>query len=438
MADTFSRRGFVRTAAAGAAGAALARSVSPALGTLGANDRISIASIGVGGQGTAHLKEMLKMSDIRVAAVCDVDRSHLEAAARLVGGDVRTTGDFRKVLDMKDVDAVLVATPGHWHGICAIWACKAGKDVYVEKPVCHDIKEGRALVEAAKANGRVVQVGTQQRTTPHWINAVHRIKAGEIGPVNLVHVWNAWNTYEMYSRIGHAEDADEAPAGVDYDFWLGPTPRRRFNPLRFHGTHYFFWEYGGGMMSEWAIHLFDVVTWALGPQVNSVATIGGKHVFQDDRETPDTAVASFDCRDDQGRSYTMTYSLRHGNGWRPHGDMDHGIEFFGADKTLQINRNGFAIYKDADRATRKPIYAETGTTPMDLHKRNFFECMRSRKQPATHVEAGHLGSIPGHLANISYRVGRRLQWDGRSETVVNDPEANRLLGRETYREPWHL
>lgn len=428
-----SRRAFVKTAATGIAATTLARSVQPALGTLGANERIVMASIGVGGQGTAHLREMVKMDDIRVAAVCDVDQSRLDGAAKLVGDGVRATRDFREVLDMKDVDGVLVATPGHWHGIAAIWACRAGKDVYVEKPVCHNIKEGRALTDAATEHKRVVQVGMQQRTTPHWINAVNRIKAGDIGKVNMVHVWNVWDTAEMFGNIGHAEDTDEVPAGVDYDSWLGPTPKRRFNRLRFHGTHYFFWEYGGGMMSEWAIHLFDVVAWAMGPQVNSVSSVGGNHVFKDDRQTPDTAVAAFDCP-----GYTMTYTMRHGNGWQPHGNMDHGIEFFGENTTLQINRCGFQIYRDADRGTRKPYYEEKGDTGLVLHKRDFFECMRARKQPQAHAEVGHTSAVFGHLANISYRVGRRVAWDGKTETIPNDKDATALLGRAEYRAPWHL
>ncbi|MBI4580882.1 MAG: Gfo/Idh/MocA family oxidoreductase [Planctomycetes bacterium] len=429
--NRMSRRSFVRTAAVGVGGMALARTARSVRAAPGANERITIASIGVGGQGSAHLREMVKMEDIRVAAVCDVDQNRLDAAAKVVGEGVKATKDFREIIDDKTIDAVLIATPGHWHGIPAIRACRAGKHVYVEKPICHNIKEGRALVEAARENKSIVQVGTQQRTTKHWANAVNRIKAGELGRINMIHVWNAWNTREMFSTIGHAADSDPPP-GVDYDLWLGPAPKRRFNRLRFHGTHYFFWEYGGGMMSEWAIHLFDVVAWAMGPQINSVSAAGGNHVWKDDRETPDTAVATFDCP-----GYTMTYSMRHGNGWHPHGDMDHGIEFFGTDMTLQVNRNYFAIFRDADRGTRKPHYIETGNTGLWDHKRNFFDCIRSGKQPEAHAEAGHLSSIIGHLANISYRVGRRLTWDAKSETT-NDDDANKLLGRAEYRAPWHL
>ncbi len=423
-----SRRDFV---AGAVAGLSLTRAVSPARVALGANERIVLGLIGAGGQGVAHLKELLLMEDIAVAAICDVDQSRLGAAVALTGGRARPFRDFRHVLDMKEVDGVLVATPGHWHGIPAIMACGAGKDVYVEKPVAHNIREGRALVEAARRHGRIVQVGTQQRSTPHWIEAVDRIRRGELGRINMVHVWNAWNSYEMFGDIGRAEDGDPPP-GVDYDMWLGPAPKRPFNRLHFHGTHYFFWAYGGGMMSDWAIHLFDVVTWAMGPEILSVAAVGGRNVFDDARETPDTASAAFECP-----GYTMVYTMRHGNGWQPHGDMDHGIEFFGANKTLQINRRGFQIYEDKDRATRKPTVEVKGETGIRAHKRNFLEAMRTRKPPSADAQVGHLGSIPGHLANISYRVGRRIRWDGREETIPGDPEAAALLGRE-YRAPWHL
>jgi len=428
FASRVSRRDFVTRAVAGLS---LARAVSPARGALGANERIVMASIGVGGQGTVHLKELVAMEDVAVAAVCDVDPSRLDAAVALTGGRAKPFKDFRHVLDLKEVDAVLIATPGHWHGIPAIMACRAGKDVYVEKPVTHNIREGRALVEAARRHNRVVQVGTQQRSTPHWIEAVERIRRGELGRINMVHVWNAWNSCEMLGDIGRAEDS-EPPPGVDYDMWLGPAPKRPFNRLHFHGTHYFFWAYGGGMMSDWAIHLFDVVLWAMGPEILSVSTVGGKNVFDDARETPDTATAAFECP-----GYTMVYTMRHGNGWQPHGDMDHGIEFFGANKTLQINRRGFQIYEDKDRATRRPTVEVKGQTGVFGHKRDFLEAMRTRKPPSADVEAGHLGSIPGHLANISYRVGRRIRWDGHQETIPGDPEAAGLLGRE-YRAPWHL
>lgn len=425
------RRGFMKGAAAGAAALSLGRAATPATGALGASDKLVMGVIGTGGQGTYHVTELAKRKDVTIAAICDVDQSRREKAAKAAGSSPELYTDFRKVLDRKDIDVVLIATPGHWHAINTIRACEAGKDVYLEKPSGHTIHEGRAIVEAAKKHNRIVQVGTQQRSSPHWIHAVERIKAGELGKISMVHVWNAWNPAEMFSNIGNPPDADPPP-GVDYEMWLGPAKHRRFNPLHFHGTHYFFWEYGGGMMVEWAVHLFDVVLWAMGTQIDAVSAGGGKLVFDDARETPDTATATFDCP-----GYNMVYTMRHGNGWRPYGDRDHGIEFFGTERTLHVNRLGFQIHRDEDRGSRKPFYEEKGDTLIPDHHTNFVECVRSRKQPNADALAGHLGAIPGHLANIAYRVGRRIRWDAQTETIIGDAEASKLLTRE-YRAPWHL
>jgi len=429
--QSMTRRGFMREAALGATGLSLARSAGPVLGALGANEKVVMGFIGTGGQGTAHICEFAKMKDVAIAAVCDVDQGRGEKAAKAAGSSPQMFKDFRRLLDRKDIDAVLIATPGHWHVITAIAACKAGKDVYCEKPVGLTIREGRALVEAAKKYGRITQIGTQQRSTKHWANAVNRIRAGELGKISMIHVWNAWTPKEMFANIGNPPDGDPPP-GVDYDMWLGPAPKRRFNPARFHGTHYFFWDYGSGMVNDWGTHLFDVVLWAMGPEIKSVAMSGGKLVFDDARETPDTAAAVFECP-----GYTMVYTLRHGNGWQPHGNMDHGIQFFGTDATLEINRNGFQMYHDADRGTRKPFYEEKGTTRLVEHERNFIDCVRSRKRTTADAEVGHYGALPGHLANISYRVGRKIRWDHENETILDDAEASRLLTRE-YRAPWSL
>jgi len=425
------RRGFVKGTAGTAAGLSLAAAAGPATGALGANEKIVMGFIGTGGQGMAHLQRMSKMPDVAIAAVCDVDPARYEAAAQTAGSSPKMCKDFRQVLDMKDIDAVLIATPGHWHVITAVAACQAGKDVYVEKPLGHNIREGRVFVDAAQKYNRVTQVGMQQRSAPHWINAVKRIHDGEFGKITMVHVWNAWSLEGMFGDIGNPPDSDPPP-GVDYDLWLGPAPARPFNRLHFHGTHYFFWNYGGGMMNEWAIHLFDVVAWAMKSGVRSVAAIGGKLAHDDARETPDTAGAVFECP-----GYTMVYTLRHANNWPPHGQMDHGIEFFGSKATLQINRSGFQMYHEADRDTRKPFYSEQGDTTLEDHERNFLECVRTRKPTNAYAEIGHRGSIIGHLANISYRVGRRVRWDAEAETIPDDPEAAILLTRQ-YRAPWHV
>jgi predicted dehydrogenase len=429
--SSITRRGLMK-GAAGMAGLSLARASGPALGARGASEKVVMGFIGTGGQGKAHIREFAKMKDVAIAAVCDVDRSQREKAAKTAGSSPKQIKDFREVLDMKDVDAVLIAPPDHWHGIIAIEACKAGKDIYCEKPMTHNIREARLLLDTVKRHKRIVQVGTQQRSSQHWINAVNRIKAGEIGKVNMVHVWNAWSTNQMRGDLGHPPDKPAPPEGVDYDMWLGPAPKRPFNPLRFHWTFYFFWDYAGGMVSDWAVHLFDVVTWVMGPDIKSVTMTGGKYVLKDARDTPDTGAAVFECP-----GYTMNFTIRHANGWSPHGVRGHGIEFFGENRTLQIDRRGFQMYDDKDRGSRKSFYAEEGTTPLSNHERNFIECVRSRKRTNADAQVGYEQQIPCHLANISYRVGRRLEWDAKNETIRNDPEACKLLTR-TYREPWVL
>ncbi len=429
--ESITRRNLIK-GAAGVAGMSLARSTGPALGATGANEKVVMGFIGTGGQGRAHIQRIAKMDDAAIAAVCDVDRSQRGKAAKTAGSSPKQLKDFRELLDMKDIDAVLIATPDHWHAYTAIEACKAGKDIYCEKPVTHNIREAGLLLEAVKKHNRIVQVGTQARSSDHWIDAVNRIQAGEIGKVNMVHVWNAWSTTQMRGDLGHPPDQPNPPEGVDYDMWLGPAPKRPFNPLRFHWTFYFFWDYAGGMVSDWAVHLFDIVTWAMGPEIKAVTMTGGKYVLKDARDTPDTGAAVFECP-----GYTMYFTIKHANAWSPHGVRGHGIEFFGENRTLQIDRQGFQMYDDKDRGSRKPFYAKKGSTPLETHERNFIECVRSRKRPNADAQVGYEQQIPCHLANISYRVGQRVEWDAANETIPNSAEARKLLTRD-YRKPWVL
>ncbi|MDZ4859377.1 MAG: Gfo/Idh/MocA family oxidoreductase [Candidatus Hydrogenedentes bacterium] len=414
-----------------AAAAATATSLFPPR-VHGANNRLNVAFIGTGSMGLGHVGACARMDDINIVAVCDVDEAHQRRAAEIAGGRPRTYTDFRAVLDRNDVDVVVIATPDHWHPLIAVRAFDAGIDVYTEKPLGHNIREGRMVADAARAHKRVCQVGLQQRSGPHWQHAVERIRNGEIGVVSMVHAWNAWKADEMRGGFGHPPDA-EPPVGVDYDLWLGPAPARTFNPARFHLYWCYFWDYSGGMVSGWGVHLFDIVQWAMGHDIGSVSASGGKFVLDDSRETPDTLEAIFKCP-----KYTLTYSMRHASGWRPFGDMDHGIEFFGDTATLQINRGGFQIFREEDRDSRQPFYKEHAEgNDYDGHLRNFFACARSREQPRCDAETGHRSTIYSHLANIAYRTGRTMHWNGADETVPGDPEAQKLLTRE-YRKPWVL
>lgn len=419
-----SRRTMLQVAA-GATAASLAPSRA-----LGANERINVGFIGVGGMGMGHLGRCSKMDDINIVAVCDVDESHQRRAAEASGASPKTYSDFRHLLDRNDIDAVFIATPEHWHPILACKAFEAGKDVYTEKPLAHNIREGRIVANTASKHGRVCQVGLQQRSGGHWQHAVERIRNGELGKISTVHAWNVWNAREMFGDLGRRADSP-VPPGVDYDMWLGPAPLRPFNTARFHGYWYFFWDIAGAMPSGWGVHLFDIVHWAMGHEIKSVAATGGIFVMDDMRETPDTLDAVFNCP-----GYTLTYSMRHTNGWRAHDDMDHGIEFFGDKATLQINRAGFHIYREEDRSTRKPFYSENAEGDNYVaHERNFFDCVRTRGITHCDAETGHRSTIYGHLANIAYRAGRSITWNGADEQIPGDPEAAKLLTRE-YREPW--
>lgn len=423
------RRDFVKTVGASGIGLCLATGQAPVVGAVGANDKIRMGIIGTGERGTHHIRQFANRKDVEIVAVCDVDTSRREQGAQIAeeiqGKKPDDFNDFRKILDRKDIDAVVVAPPDHWHALIAVKACEAGKDVYVEKPIGHNIREGRLVVEAARKHNRVVTIGTQQRSGPHFIQAVDWVKSGTIGQVTLVRVWNAWWTNEMGGgRLKRVPDSDP-PEGVDYDTWLGPAPKRPFNPNRFHFCFYFYWDYSGGMMSAWAIHHFDVVMWAMGYNINSVQANGGIYYFDDGREAPDTAQATFECP-----GYLLIYEMRHGNGYRLQGNQDNGIEFHGDKGTVILNRDrSILIPHDGEQV-------EVENQGMDeFHIANFLDCMRSRQQPNGNAQTGHEASICGHLANIAYRVGRRIAWDAEKETIPDDAEACTLLTRE-YRKPW--
>jgi hypothetical protein len=332
---TVTRRQFVKTTGnALTLGAAL--STFPSVSVLGANEKLRLGFIGVGGRGSYHVKEFSEMDDVSIVAAADPAQSKLDKV-KAAFPNVKVFQDFHALLDLKDVDAVVIATADHWHAIPTILACQAGKDVYVEKPLGHNIREGRAMVQAARKYNRVVQLGTQQRSGPHWIETVERVRSGDLGKVSLVRTWNCWDLKSIHADMGNPPDCDPPP-GLHYDLWLGPAPKRPFNPR--HTDFYFYY----------------------------------------------------------------------------------------------FNGNGYTFFRESDRANPKNVPSQG----MEVqHKRNWIDCIRSRKRPNSDVELGHLGCLPGHLGNIAYRVGRRIAWDGEKETIPGDPQAEALLGR-TYRAPYVL
>jgi len=453
------RRDFLNCCAAASAGWA-SSTFEPARASAraaGASDRIRIGWIGCGGRGTFVARRFQESTDAQIVAVCDVYRPNAEKAQAWLGSEPSVYGDFRRVLDRQDVDAVLIATPDHWHAIPTVLACQAGKDVYVEKPLGHNVAEGRAMVEAARRHERIVQTGTQQRSAAHFHRIREIIQSGQLGAVKFVRIWNYSNLTPR--GIACAPDGPP-PAGLDWDFYLGPAPQVPFNPKRFLHTFRYFWDYAGGVPTDWGTHRFDVLHLIMGESVPRTASAsGGRFVLRDGGEVPDVLQATFEYTNFV-LSYECTLLNAFGAGGRTPGrayylangpdDRPHGMAFYGTQGTLLADRLGFEIMPElnrgrkataADRGSREHfrIDREEASSPDStrLHVENFLECVRSRKRPVADVELGQQATNVAHLANIAYQTGRKLRWDGQRERFIDDAEADRLLARQA-RKPWDL
>jgi predicted dehydrogenase len=411
-----------------AGGAAVATSaLAGALhGSMAANEKLVIAVMGVRGRGKALVSEFAGLEDVEVAAVCDIDESVLPAAVAAAeskqGKAPRTERDFRRLLDDPSIDALAIAAPDHWHALATIYACQAGKDVYVEKPVSHNLIEGRRMVEAARRYDRVVQVGTQRRSGAHFATMVDYVQSGKLGKVSLARTW----IIHKRPNIGYAQD-EPVPSGVDYDLWLGAAPMRPFNRNRFHYNWHWFWDYGTGELGNNGVHAIDVARWGLGVEYPThVTSGGGKFFFDDDQQTPDTQIVTYDY---PGASLVWEQRL-----WSTHGveDRGFGIAFYGDQATLLIDQKGWTVTADGEVVDSSP-----GSEMEFAHLRNFVDCVRSRNKPNADIEVGHLSTALCHLGNIAHRTGRRLAFDATGERFKNDPEADALLGRE-YRPGWEL
>jgi predicted dehydrogenase len=455
MTDEINRRDFMRRAAFTTAGVSLSMAGFSTTNVLGANDRIRLGVIGTGRQGQDDMKYFMKHG-VEVAAVCDVYQPNLDMALAAAGGKAQAYKDFRKVLDDKEIDVVLIGTPDHWHPLPMVEACKAGKDVYVEKPISVVVEEGQIMVEAARRYKRVVQVGLWQRSNAHFQKAVELVQSGVLGKVGFVRTWNYSNTYPK----GQGTYADsEPPAGLDWDFWLGPAPKVPYNFQRFGvakdrwSTFRYFYDYANGWPGDWGVHLMDIVQWAMqteGPI--GITAIGTKHIIKDNCETPDTLEITWEYKD-----FIATYEARvaNGNSMIKHGT---GIEFHGTDATLFLDRQGFEVFPEpvAEQDYRElhpvagagPAAVEAGKAPtmkmekiddgVFVHVGNFLECLRSRKNPQSDIEFGHRSSSCCLLANVALRTKEHLQWDVAGQKLIKgSPEAQKLLGRE-YRAPWKL
>jgi predicted dehydrogenase len=444
--SNYTRRSFVRAAGVSAlSAAAWSRS-------LGANERIGVGFIGYGLIGKRHVLDFQEQKDADLVGVVEVHQGRLNEALGQIGKSAKGYADFRKLLDSKDVQAVVVSTPDHWHALQTMLACAAGKDVYVEKPLTLFVREGRWMVDVARKHKSVVQVGTQQRSGPHYQKARDLLRAGRLGPIFSARMASIRN---VMPGFGAPADCDP-PAELDWDLWLGPAPKRPFNPNRALYHFRWFWDYSGGQMTNLAAHALDIVHWCLDvPGPTSVVSMGGRFALKDNGETPDT-------QDTLIQYPGLTAAWMHREACT--GQLTPiPQQFCGPRGDLLINRAGFTLQGDrkippqnavpvfagqpvgGPKRVETPATTETWTETVRekgdqkeqfrLHVRNFLDCIKSRKEPISDLESGHRVATVCHLANISLRLKRMIRWDAAREEIVGDAEAAGWLARP-YRQPW--
>ncbi|HTD22020.1 MAG TPA: Gfo/Idh/MocA family oxidoreductase [Terriglobales bacterium] len=460
------RRDFIKTTGkaitVGAATLALGGKI------LGANDRVRVAVCGVRGRGNDHIHGLARLPGTEIAALCDVDESVLNQrlgdVEKLGSARPKGYGDVRKLLEDKDIDAITIAAPNHWHSLMAIWACQAGKDVYVEKPCSHNFFEGRQLVRAVKKYNRICQHGSQARSSPSTQEAIQRLRDGTIGDVYLARAL----CYKWRQSIGRTS-VEPVPAGVNYDLWTGPAPLKPFTRNRFHYNWHWIWDTGNGEVGNQAIHEIDIARWGLGVRFPvSVSAMGGHFMFDDDQETPNVLNATFYFDGPDGKGRMMELEIRH---WITNHEAEIGSGAYGASGVPAAGLSAGSTKKSGSAQSLGPKDARTNTIGnlfygsngylaiegYDAYKTwvtdqvepgpsgrgagdhfaNFIDCVRSRRVENIHcpIEEGHLSTTLVHLANASYRLGRTLRFDPVQEQVIGDDEANRLL-RGSYRAPY--
>jgi len=437
------RRQFLKRSAVAVAAAVPA---AASLKAVGANERVVLGFMGIRGRGSYLMQEFAKRDDVEIRYLADCDTrtfknraKQLEAAT---GKAPQCVQDFRRMLDDKEVDGIVNATPDHWHAPGTICACQAGKDVYVEKPTSHSIWESRKMVEAARKYQRVVQVGAQNRSAEYCDQAFEHAHSAAFGDIHFIRVLNS----KQRTSIGKKPDTP-TPEGVDYSMWLGPAPMRPFNENHFHYAWHWFWNYSGGDIINDGVHQMDIARWMIDRTYpKSVTSAGGINFFKDDQETPDTHTANWDF---DGITMVFEQAL-----WAPYmkktpfpmRDTDNlpnwpfsgtRIEVYGTKQIMFLSRHGggWECF-DADGKSAK-VQPGRFSPSNAAHQQNFIDCIRDRKQPNGDIEKLHHSTLLCHYANIAYRTGRRLHIDPQTEGFVGDAEANGLVKR-TYREPWTI
>jgi predicted dehydrogenase len=427
MSDT-TRRNFL------AGAAAIATQAHP---ILGANERVNLAVVGLGGRGNNHMDFYLKIPQARIMALCDVNQAALERGQAKVnrgaGENPKGYSDMRKLFDDKEVEAVSIATPNHWHALSAIWAMQAGKDVYCEKPASHNIFEGYQMVAAARKYGRMCQIGSQSRTIAHKVKAMKLLEEGVIGKVYMA----KGLCFKRRKSIGKKAD-EPVPPGLDWSLFLGPAPMRPYNELRFRYNWHWFWDTGNGDIGNQGVHEMDIMAWGLGKTTlpKSVMSTGGKLLYDDDQETPNTQMTTFDWGDGVQGMFEVRGLITGGEGsLTKRGANTIGNLFYGADGWMAVDGAGFQVFKgENDEKVMDEKRTDNDTVP---HMQNFLDAVKSRKYQDLHaeIEIGARAAALCHFANVAYRVGRKLTWDDKTRKFVGDVEANKMISRD-YRKPY--
>ncbi|MCE6991035.1 Gfo/Idh/MocA family protein [Dyadobacter sp. CY323] len=426
---TTSRRKFISSASAIVAGASLSSALPNPLSAFpklfSPADKIRVAGIGINGMGWADLNAVLKNPGVECVALCDADKNVLDKrAAELAakGTKVKTYGDYRKLLEDKDIDAVVIGSPDHWHCLMMVEACQAGKDVYVEKPIGNSIAECRAMVAAQEKYNRVVQVGQWQRSQKHFRDAVEFVHSGKLGKIGMVKVWGYFNYGTPLTNLPDTA----APAGVDYGMWLGPAPKRPFNANRFHGKFRWYWDYAGGIMTDWGVHLLDYALLGMKAGAPKSVMATGTQAFNFGVDAPDTMTTVFDFG-----NYNIQWEHVIGYGAGVYG-REHGIAFLGENGTLLLDRKSWEVVPQGKKMEAVAVQ-NASDNGLDLHAKNFIEVIRSRKLEDLNapIQAGATVAILSQMGNIAYRTGKKINWNP-EKGKFDDAGANKLIEKEYH------
>jgi len=430
------RRDFLQSSSKYMAGAGLAAMLPADLfamkKSVAASDKINVAAIGINGMGWADITALMKNPEINLVALCDVDKNVIDRRVAELGKQnitvANTYGDYRKILDDKNIDAVVIGTPDHWHCKIMVDACAAGKDVYVEKPAGNSITECEIMVAAQQKYKRAVQVGQWQRSEKHYADAMDFVHSGKLGPIRLVKAW----AYQGWMKSIPKLPDGTPPAGVDYKAWLGPAQTRPFNPNRFHFNFRWFHDYAGGLMTDWGVHMIDYALLGMNaPLPKSIMASGGKFAYPDDAEEwPDTLQTVYEFE-----GFNLLWEHAIGINLGPY-ERDHGVAFIGNNGTLVVDRGGWEVLtekdggKDKMEAVKRQLRSDDGLL---LHHKNFVDVIKSRKFEDLHcpIQAGAHVATVCQMGNIAYRMGKKLYWDG-AHSKFTDAEANKYLAKEYH------